>query len=72
MERREVVGVADTICHLDRRLRQLDKIFHAESRRSWIVDDDEIDEVDGDLDTNKFDILSTGGVIAVDDGQKDR
>ena len=47
MKRSEVVGGACTIQLLDRRLWELDEILDAKGRGSRVVEDVEVDEVDG-------------------------
>ncbi len=71
MERCEVISGAGTIRHLDRRLRQLDEILYAKSRGPGIVEDIEVDEIDGGLDADEFHILATVVEPAILNRQKD-
>ncbi len=45
MECCEIIGVYGPICHLRRRLRQLNEIFDSEGCRPWVVNGDKIDQV---------------------------
>ena len=71
MKRREVISGAGTICHLDRRLRQLDEILYAKSRGPGIVEDVEVNEIDGGLNSDKLHIFATVVEPAILNWQKD-
>ncbi len=71
MKRREVISGAGTIRHLDRCLRKLDEILYAKSRGSGIVEDVEVNEIDGGLNSDELHIFATVVEPAILNWQKD-
>ncbi len=72
MEHCQSVGVAGPVGHLTSCLRQLDEVLDSERRGARVSDGDKVDEVDGELDADKFDVLAARVERAVDNGQENR